>query len=39
MIVGVDADLAVVLPMLGDGIWEYLSPFLIYSIWTFKVAS
>ena len=28
MIVGVDADVAVVLLILGDGIWEYPSPFL-----------
>ena len=39
MIEGVDADVAVELLIIGDGIWEYLSPFLMDFIWPFTVDS
>ena len=39
MIVVVDADVAVVLLILGDGIWAYLISFLMVLRWPFTVAS
>ena len=39
MIVGVGDDVAMVLLILGDGIWAYLRPFLMDLRWPFTAAS